>query len=77
MAVECTLYLARPLNNRFRELSKQNQLAQFVNDVLTRRDQLQAQALGGGEHNTVGANSDLTGRNKPAQGLHPNGLNQL
>ena len=65
------------LNNRFSDLSDQNQLAQFFNDVLARRDQLQAQALGGGEHTTVGANSDLTGQNKPAQGLHPNGLNQL
>ena len=65
------------LNTNFSDLSDQNQLSEFFSEVLARRDQLQAQAFGGGDHTTVAANSDLSDQSKPAQGVYHNGLNQL
>ena len=59
---------------KYKDLSKDEVLVQFFDEVLARRDHL---SPSGGENTTVGASSVPCVQNKPVHGVHHNGSIQL
>ena len=64
------------LTHKYDNLADDNQLVQFFAEVLARREHLEVETCCSGV-DTVGANSGPEDQDKPAQGSHPIGLNQL
>ena len=65
------------LTHKLSDLTDDNQLSQFLKEVLDIRDLLEVEACGGWADTTVGANPGTSDQDKPAQGSSPVWLNQL
>ena len=58
------------LNDKYSNLTDEDQLVQFFSDVLARRDLLEHPTPGGGANTIVSANPDPCDQDKPIQRLH-------
>ena len=56
------------LTHKYDNLAEDNQLVQFFEEVLARREDLEVETCGSGVDTTVGANSGPEDQDKPAQG---------